>query len=109
MQGLKFVILSGKCPVTVTCILFNCALTGVCKNNKINYKCKFFQLFMNILAKIMPLITQVPLPCSVIDIQTNITISPLNAKIFLKNTNLHGIMVHLRGFWDDGLPFYLFL
>ena len=84
MQGLKFVILSGKCPVTVTCILFNCALTGACKNNKINYKRKFFQLFMNILAKIMPLITQVPLPCSVIDIQTNITISPLNAKIFKK-------------------------
>ena len=64
---------------------------------------------MNILAKIIPLTTQVPLRCSVIDIQTNITISPFNAKIFKKNTNLHGIMVHLRGFWDDGLPFYLFL
>ena len=53
---------------------------------------------MNILAKIMPLTTPVPLQCSVIYIQTNITISPFNAKIFKKSTNLHGLMVHLRGF-----------
>ena len=39
---------------------------------------------MNILVKIMPVTTRVPLRCSVIGMQKNITISAFNAKILKK-------------------------